>query len=118
MGFWIVGAFHPIKFVTTSRHMRWSYGEPNSKYPDSKHIKLTFVDYPCNSLNIFSADLPKYLNSLHNETVTVTFKVTMRSGKTVAFQEVKIGDLQHWSSQWGYYRQELQEGESCRSPFP
>ena len=105
---WVSGilssAPHPSK--TMVFQMTWKYGPPSSEWPDSKHIILTFVDYPAHFLGMYSRSLAEYLESLPEKRVPVTFDVTYSSQLSGTgdyqfekYQIVQIGTLTEWDQQ-------------------
>ena len=82
--------------------MTWRYGEPANKWPETRHVLLSFVDYPNHRVGIYSKDLGQYLEHLNTETVAVTFEVSTRFGCFSGYSVVKIGELQHWNSEFSY----------------
>ena len=94
------------KAVTKRRkvyNMTWHYGEPAKEWPSSKHIIMTFVDYPNHHVGMYSPDLANYLDSLAEKQVPVAFEVTYTPlGEMQGYHEVQIGALTHWKSEWGY----------------
>ena len=83
--------------------MTWRYGDPAKEWPLSKHIILTFVDYPNHHVSIYSPDLDEYLESLETDRVRVVFEVTYEptGDKMRGYHEVQIGELKGWRSEWG-----------------
>jgi hypothetical protein len=58
------------------RTMTWYYAESSPQWPSSKHIVLTFVDYPHHFIGVYSPDLGTYLESLPGRQVQVVFEVS------------------------------------------
>lgn len=84
-------------------NMTWSYGETAPEWPRSKHIILTFFDYPHYHEGFYSPDLADYLESFPSKTVPVTFEVTYNPlGELQGYYEVQIGDLKAWKQDRGY----------------
>lgn len=113
------GANRRLKF-----EMTWRYGPPAKEWPASKHIILTFVEFPDHYVGIYSPDLGDYLESLPSDRVRVVFEVSpvfggMHGGDWVNpvklfdlvvgrlrghvwYNTVQIGTLTRWRSDGGY----------------
>lgn len=59
-----------------TRQMSWRYAEPSPRWPSSKHILLTFTDFPDESVGIYSRDLGGYLERLPDGQVPVVFEAS------------------------------------------
>ena len=85
--------------------MRWKYGEPSKKFPDAKHIIMTFVDFPNHYMELYSPDLGDYLEKLGKDEVKVYFAVSYDPtfNKITGYNEFQIGELKKWQNLYQVY---------------
>jgi hypothetical protein len=100
-----------IRRVT--HQMQWRI-EPKLNPDYTKHVILTFRDYPGQYIGICSDELADYLEKLPSHDVPVEFDVTYDYGNVRGFSERKIGDLTSWRSDFGCG---AVQGSPTRSPF-
>lgn len=101
-----------------SHEMVWRYDQPAKEHPGTKHIFLTFSNYPVHGIGIYSKDLGDYLESLPSHAVTVKFRLRYHLRTMSSLQEVQIGDLTRWNAEWGYYRASGHGSSPERRPSP
>jgi hypothetical protein len=66
----------------------------------SKHVVLTFVDYPAYRYGYCSDDLARYLDSLGSQQVRVIFEVRVPDAQLGGGYPVKVGTLEAWKSEF------------------
>ena len=80
---------------TIEYEMTWSdLSEP-------EHIILTFSEFPNHYVDLTSAELRGYLDSLPGSDVTVELEVTTRLGCLERIKAVRIGEHTESTQEWG-----------------
>lgn len=86
-----------------AHEMTWHYGEPGNKWPNAKHIILTFVSNPNYYEGIYSSDLADHLGTFPGDRICVVFRVTYDAvGKSKGHLIIEIGGLTQWKSKFSY----------------
>ena len=80
---------------TIEYEMTWS------TLSDPDHIILSFSEFPNHYVDLTSADLRGYLDSLPGSDVTVEFEVTTRLGCLERIKAVRIGEHTESTHEWG-----------------
>ncbi|HUG43945.1 MAG TPA: hypothetical protein VMN76_06865 [Acidobacteriota bacterium] len=79
-------------------------------------IVLRFVDYPNHSIGIFSSDLKGYLRSYSKSELPVGFEIRSDFWCMRGYNAKRIGDLENWTSAWGYSGSE--GADASPNPWP
>ena len=84
-----------------SYQMIWRYSDPSTEASSSRHIILTFADYPHHFIEMDSPDVGSYLKSVGTDRVEVIFEITCDFGRVRSYTAVQIGELTNWRSHSG-----------------
>ena len=101
-----------IKEINLTFNMEWEYIDSLDSPPNTKHIRLTFIDFPNYHIGIYSNELGKYLESRDSSKVNVEFcvKYDMDADQVGSYMQKKIGSLTSWQSSGGYGGRQGQVG--------
>ena len=90
-----------LTLVGCSRTRTIEYEMTWSTLSDPDHIILSFSEFPNHYVDLTSADLRGYLDSLPGSDVTVEFEVTTRLGCLERIKAVRIGEHTESTHEWG-----------------
>ena len=66
-------------------------------------VILQFVSHPNHRLNMFSKDLASHLQTLEQDTISVTFEITRDYGRMRGFSTLDIAGLKQWDASRSFY---------------
>lgn len=66
-------------------------------------VILQFVSHPNHRLNMFSKDLASHLQTLEQDTISVTFEITRDYGRMRGFSTLDIAGLKQWDTSRSFY---------------
>jgi len=89
---------------------RTGIAEENTSDPK---VILQFVSHPNHRLNMFSKDLASHLQTLEQDTISVTFEITRDYGRMRGFSTLDIAGLKQWDPSQSFY--EVSDGETDES---
>ncbi|MGB1519964.1 MAG: hypothetical protein ACPHDL_07545 [Limisphaerales bacterium] len=76
-------------------------------------VILQFVSHPNHRLNMFSKDLASHLQTLEQDTISVTFEITRDYGRMRGFSTLDIAGLKRWDPSQSFY--EVSDGGTDES---
>ena len=95
--------------------MDWRIGPTSTDWPLSRHVILTFADFPNHHIGVYSSDLAEYLESQPAARVPVIFELTYdETGSFESERPIQIGELTTWRAAWDYAQT---DGDSDPSPW-
>ena len=90
-----------LVLASCSRKRTIEYEMTWSTLSEPDHIILSFSEFPNHYVDLTSAELRDYLDSLPGSDVTVEFEVTTRLGCLERIKAVRIGEHTETTHEWG-----------------